>query len=294
MRQTIAGSRAERMRVYLNGAWLDAADAALGIDDRGFLYGDGVFETVRVHRGGYFRLDAHLARLRRGAQALQLPLPEAGELRFIAAGILAKNDVAEGTLRITLTRGPEGGGDPTLLVTLRPITADWMAVAQRGWSVITARTRHPAADALPPHVKSIGRLHGLLARLEAAGAGADDALLLSSDGLVTEGPTWNVFWRVGTILRTPALDAGVLDGVTRATILDLAPVVGLAVEEGKWPREALDEAEEVFATMSSMGCVSFTRLDGRDLDQAAATAARRLFSAYWDRVGKEAARPRGE
>ena len=282
------------MRVHLNGAWLDAADATLSIDDRGFLYGDGVFETVRLHAGGYFQLDAHLARLRRGADALDLPLPEVSALRAVAAGILDRNDVSEGTLRITLTRGAESGADPTLLVTLRPIAADWRAMARRGWRVVTAKTRHPSADALPPYVKSIGRLHGLLARLEAAHAGADDALLFSSDGLITEGPTWNVFWRAGEELRTPALEAGVLDGVTRATILEIAPAAGLTVVEGKWPRAALDDADEVFATMSSMGCVSFTRLDGAELDPARATAASSLFSAYWERVAREAARPLGE
>jgi branched-chain amino acid aminotransferase len=275
------------MDVFLNGDWVPEHEARIPIDDRGFLFGDGVFESVRLHEGGFFRLDAHCRRLCAGAAALGLPDPDAALLHDIADRLREQHALAEGTLRITFTRGSEAAASPTLLVTLKPMSADWLERAERGWRLITAEIRHPPAEALPPHVKSLGRLHGLLAKLEASRAGVDDALLLSTTGAITEGPTWNVFWRVGRRLRTPALSVGVLDGVTRASFLELAPVLGYEIEEGRWDRRELDQADEIFATMSSVGCVSITELDGRTLDPARCEAAPALRKRYWQLVSDE-------
>lgn len=281
------------MVVYLNGRWIDAEQATISADDRGLLYADGVFETARLFDGGYFRFAAHYRRFAAGAAALRLPVPDEARLRGIADEVAIRNGLSEGTFRVTLTRGREAGGEPTLLATLRPMATDWREQAARGWRLVTARIRHPSAAAIPPHIKSLGRLHGLLARFEAADARADDALLLTPDGLVCEGPTWNVFWRVGETLFTPSLDAGVLDGVTRATVLELARAEGMHVIEGTWPRAALDDADEIFATMSSLGCVRVRGLDNRALDPAAATAASVLSQLYWDAVAREVREPAG-
>lgn len=270
---------------YLNGDWIDEGDVVVPADDRGFLYGDAVFETGRLARGGFFRLERHLDRLKASAEALALPLPPLSELLGIARGLAQRNAFADASLRITLTRGGRRG--PLLLATLTPLPADWRERAAAGWRVVTATVRHPSLDCLPP-IKTPGRLHGLVARVEAARAGADDALLLTSAGDVCEGPTWNVFWRKRGTLYTPAADTGLLEGVTRAAILELAPALGYPVVQGRFARGALDDADEIFATMTSSGVVPFTALDRRALAPEGRGAARRLQEAYWKLVATEA------
>ncbi len=270
---------------YLDGRWIDDAEAVVPADDRGFLYGDAVFETARRVRSGFFRLERHLDRLRVSADALDLPLPPLSDLRAIAHGLAERNAFADATLRITLTRGGRSG--PLLLATLTPAPGDWRERAAAGWRIATAAVRHPSLDCLPP-VKTPGRLHGLVARVEAARAGADDALLLTAGGDLCEGPTWNVFWRKHATLYTPSADTGLLEGVTRAAILELAPALGYPVVQGRFARGTLDDADEIFATMTSSGVVPFMSLDGRSLPPEARAAAPRLQDAYWKLVDTEA------
>jgi len=272
------------MIVFLNDRWLDAADASIPIDDRGFLLGDGVFETGRLFRGGYFRLEHHLDRLAEGAAALRIPLPSRQRLIEIARELARRNRLTDGSLRITLTRG-RPGSPPTLLATLAPVSDSWIQRAERGWNLITATVRHPP-PAAGTHLKTIGRTHGLLARLEAEAAGADDALLLSVDGDVVEGPTWNVFWRIGQTLYTPDPATGILEGITRSLILELAAALGYTTIEGRFPRTELDRADEIFATMTSVGPVAIRSLDGRTLPPPTPVLDA-LRPAYWERVAAE-------
>ena len=215
------------------------------------------------------------------------------ELRRIADALLERAGLEHATLRMTLTRGSGGGGpgtrdagEPRLVVTLAPLRADWRDATRAGWSVVTAATRHPPASVIPPGLKGQGRVFALLARIEAEEAGADDALLLSTDGHVTEGPTWNVFWRRGDTLRTPSDDAGILAGVTRGLITDVAREMGWTVEHGVWPRSELDDVDEIMATMTSLGVVPIRSLDGRE-PPGTGHAAGRLADAYWERVREE-------
>ena len=262
------------MIVWLDGRWLDADDATLSIRDRGFLAADGVYETGRLFDGGYFRLAAHLDRLERSGSILDIPIPPAAELATIAHELAHRNAITDGSLRIVVTRGT--GARTTVLLTLDPVAPDWRERAARGWTLITARTRRPPADSVPAELKSLGRPY---------------ALLLSSAGDVAEGTAWNVFWRSGDTLCTPSLEVGVLDGITRATLLTLAAAHGLVVSEGRWPRAALDDADELFATMSSLGIVPIRRLDDRSFDPAS-PAATTLADAYWRTVAREAAEDR--
>jgi branched-chain amino acid aminotransferase len=271
--------------VYLNGRYLSRADATVSIDDRGFLFADGVFETALLHDGGFFRLRQHLRRFADSAAMLRLTAPPAEMLEEVARALARENGLASGSLRFTLTRG---SGEPTLLVTLSPEDPDAHARARRGWHLVTAATRRPSTASAPAQLKALGRTYALLARHEARDAGADDALLLTDAGSVCEGPTWNVFWRARRTLFTPGLDLGVLAGVTRAIIIELAADAGYDVREGDWPRTDLDAADEVFVTMTSVGLVPARSLDGRVLDPAA-EAATALQPRYWRRVAEEAA-----
>lgn len=278
--------------VYVNGAWQNASSARISIFDRGFLLGDGVFETGRLHLGRYFRLEQHLQRLARSAALLQLPIPPIEELTEVAQQLVQRNGYAEAGLRITITRGPggrglsrAGAGPSSIVATLTQVADDWQARAARGWRIHTASARRPAAASVPPQLKGLGRTYALLAHFEAEDAGFDDALLLSADQFVAEGPTWNLFWRSGRRVFTAALAADILEGVTRSVILDLVRRAGYDAEEGLYSREVLDQADELFASMTSNGVVPITQLDQRVLP--APTVALRLQSDYWQLVRSE-------
>ena len=278
--------------VYLNGDWVPASEARISVFDRGFLFGDGVFETGRLHRGRYFRLEQHLARLEKSASFLRLPVPPLDQLLAIGHGLAERNAFTEGSLRITVTRGSggrglsrAGAGPPTVVATLSGVPDDWEAKAARGWRIRISSVRRPSTESTPPQLKGLGRPYALLAHYEAEDDGLDDALLLSAEGLIAEGPTWNLFWRKDQTVFTPALSAGILEGVTRGIIIDLVRAAGYQVEEGCWQRSVLDSADEVFATMTSNGVVPITQLDQRPLHQR--TLAASLQTEYWKLVRSE-------
>lgn len=273
------------MIVWLDGRLLPEEEAAIPIDDRGFLFGDAVFETALLHDGGFLRLRDHLERFAASATTMRIDAPPVEAVDRIVRDVVRANDLRDANIRVTLTRGVR---KPLLLVTARQPDRDRAAAARAGWRIITARTRRPSTAAIPAQLKAVGRTYALLARHEASDAGADDALLLDDRGHVCEGPTWNVFWRRGSTLFTPALDTGVLAGVTRSSILELAPGHGLEVCEGFFDRSELDTADEVFATMTSLGVVSFRELDGRALPPDT-PAAHALHDGYRQIVVRMAA-----
>lgn len=274
------------MIAYQDGRWIPHDDVRVHVDDPGFLVGDGVFESIRLHRGRYFRLRAHLERLRASAAVLELPLPDDGTLEGLFEDIAQRNGLAEASTRLIVTRG-RPGADGSLIATMRALPDDWRERAACGWRVVTARTRHPAPDVLPPHLKSLGRVHSVIARLEARQAAVDDVLLLAHDGSVAEGPTWNVFLRCDGRLLTPPVDAGVLPGVTRATVLELAQeATAQPVAEARLNASHLASCDAAVATMSSLGVVPLVELDGRAL-AASADLASALQGAYWRRVERE-------
>lgn len=257
------------MIAALDGRLVPEEDASISIHDRGFLHGDAVFETVLLHDGGFFRLREHLERFSSSAAAMRIAAPAVSDVDRIVRAVIRANELRNANIRITLTRGVT---DPLLLVTARAPDSARADAARAGWRIVTARTRRPSTAAVPAQLKAVGRTYALLARHEAADAGVDDALLLTDHGHVCEGPTWNVFWRRGNTLCTPAVGAGVLAGVTRSTLLQLAPGLGLRVREELFDRSELDHADEIFATMTSLGVVPFRELDGRRLPAATETA----------------------
>jgi branched-chain amino acid aminotransferase len=272
------------MIVCVDGAFIDDGEAAVPIDDRGLLFGDGVFETAILRDAGFFRLREHLDRFAASAAMLRLPHPPLYEIERIARRLASTNRIVDGNLRVTLTRGVR---TPRLIVTLRPPDRAAIERAARGWRIVTASTRRPSIAAVPAQLKALGRTWAILARLEASDAGVDDALLLTDHGHVCEGPSWNIFWRRGSTLFTPAPDAGVLRGVTRAAVIDLAHAAGFNIEEGLFPRSGLLDAHEVFATMTSSGLVSIRAVDTHEFDDDA--AVRRLKPLYFDRLAAEVA-----
>ncbi len=272
------------MIAFLNGDWIDEAVAGVSIMDRGFLHGDGVFETALLHNGAYFHLGAHIDRLAGSASQLGIEIPGADKLTAVAQEIAARNALIAGSLRITLTASaPTAPG--TVLVTLAKRDAAWVDKAAQGWNIITASARRPSTAAIPAQLKALGRTYALLARREARLAHADDALLLTDRDEVCEGPAWNVFWRTGSVVYTPALDLGVLAGITRTILIDIARSIGYTVCEGAFPRVDLDRADEIFASMTSVGIARIRMLDGRRLDPDT-PAADAMYQMYWREVDR--------
>lgn len=273
------------MIAWQDGAWLDEADVRVSVNDPAFVSGHGVFESVRVHQGRFFRLGAHLDRLASSAAMLRIELPPRERQTAVLLELVGRAGLDEASARFTVTAGAPGAG-PSVIATIAPIAEGWRERAARGWRLVTARTRHPAPETVPPGLKSLGRVYSVLARFEARDAGADDAILLLPDGTVAEGPTWNFFFRSGGQLRTAAVEAGVLPGVTRSTVLELADAAGSRVQVGRPSAAQLGEADAAFASMSSLGVVPIIELDGRPLP-GSRVLVEPLQAAYWARVRTE-------
>lgn len=259
------------MWVYLNDKFVPQEEAVVSVFDHGFLYGDGVYETLRAYRGRVFKLAEHLARLERSASRIQLHLPAGPErLTDLVGEALRRNQLSDSYLRITVSRGTgEIGLDPalckapTLVIIAKPFQPYPESIYAEGVSVIVARTRRNLPEALPPQVKSLNFLNNILAKMEAKAAGAHEALMLNHRGDITEGTTSNVFVIQGGQLRTPSVECGILDGITRELVLQLASELGIPSEETRLTVEDLMRAEECFLTNTTQEVLPVTRVDGR-------------------------------
>lgn len=283
-------------------AWVDTglvplAEARVNVLDQGFRTGEGVFETLRAYAGHPFRLGAHLDRAADGARRLGFALPPRDEVeRAVRATIDANRGLAADlAVRVTITPGPldpstpwppAPTGRPTLVVTAhalhdRPGDRDGVTAATVGWGREVAE------------VKAVSYLASTLARRAAARAGADEALLTDGRGHVVEGATSNVFAVTGDRLHTPPTDGGLLAGVTRATVLELAPGAGLTVAEAPLTVAALRDADEAFLTASTREVVPLVQVDGTTVgDGRPGPVTARLHAVYRAAVRREIDRER--
>ncbi len=265
--------------VCLNGEFLPAHQARVSIFDRGFLYGDSVFETLRVARGELCWWTAHAERLETGSAGLGFAgVPGRAELRCWADELIRRNAATEALLRLTISRGPgprgynpRGAGPPTVALTLHP-APECRPGRPTAWRLITSQYRLPTDGPLT-RVKHGARLLQVVARAEADAAGVEDALLLDAAGGAVETTGANLFWLAEGKLGTPPLSSGVLPGITRARLLALAPGLGRPVVEMSILPEELRQAQAVFLTLTSRGLVEVVELDGRPLGRSPDTAA---------------------
>ncbi len=280
------------MIVCLNGQFLPAEEARVSIFDRGFLYGDGLFETLRLYGGRPFRWDQHVARLTAGAQWLRLSLPVPPPLlRAWARELIRRNQATDAVLRLTLTRGvappgyslPDAAPQPCLAMSLHPAPRLSAARPPR-WRLVTSSLRLPPGDTLG-RFKTCNKLPQILARAEAQAAGADEALLLNTTGEVVEAAASNVFWIHDNVVATPPLASGALAGVTRAVVRELCDELRLPVREQATRPDALRQAAGVFLTVSTWGLIEASALDGQALGRSPLVA--RLRSAYRAAVARE-------
>jgi aminodeoxychorismate lyase len=259
------------MIVFLNGRFVPEARAVVSVFDRSFLYGDGLFETVRVLDGKLFRWPQHLDRLERGARYLKISLPFSRHaLSRFAQQLIRRNKSSNALLRLTLSRGvgkrgysPTLANSPVLAMSVHP--APELGDGQIcQWDLITASHRLPAGETLAMF-KSCNKLPQVLARAEADAAGAHEALLLNTDGFVVEGSGSNLFWIHQGAVCTPPLGVGILEGVTRALVLEICDSLRIRRREMNLNPKALKSTQGVFLTLSSFGVVEVKSLDGRAL-----------------------------
>lgn len=277
------------MIVFLNGQFVPEEKATVSVFDRSFLYGDGLFETMSVVNGKPFRWWEHMERLRKGGDFLGIKIPFGCKtLEKFAAELIAQNQMPSALLRLTVSRGvglrgysPKGANQPCLVMTLHPAPP-----ATTMWKLHTASVRLPAGEQLA-HFKTANKLAQVLARAEADAVGADEALLCNTEGFVVEGASSNLFWVEGETICTPPLASGILAGVTRAVTLELCQQLGLAQAERQITPAGLRAAAGVFLTLSSLGVVGASHLDGSCL--AESRFVEKLRSAYDQLLARECA-----
>jgi aminodeoxychorismate lyase len=270
------------MIVFLNGRFVPEAQAAVPVNDRGFMYGDGLFETLRVCQGRPFRMAQHLERMTRGADFLKIKCPfTPRELQDFAGQLIEQNGMPEAILRLTLTRGPgergyapRSDGSSTVVMTLHdaPLSENPLQ-----WSLVTSPYRILAADPLSAF-KTLNKLVHVMARGEALEQGADEALLVNSNGEVAETTSGNLFWVYQDAICTVPTGRGVLPGITRAVVLEICQALGLATNKRVIKPEALRNSEGIFITQSAFGIVPVAAFNGEPV--AASPLVEQIAGAY--------------
>ena len=272
------------MTVFLNGEFVPAERATVSVLDRGFLYGDGLFETLRVHRGRPFCWEAHLERFERGAAFLKIGLSFTREVLLAAAlKLIEANQLQDAVLRLMLSRGPgargyspRGANTPTTVMLLHPLPEPPASVR-----LVTATLRVAAGDPFAPY-KIANRLTHIMARAEAEERGADEALLLNTNGYFAETASGNIFWIERGVICTPPDDAGALHGITRGVVRELCGELGLPLENREATPSQLQQVEGAFVTGSVSGIVPVASLDGVLLPSSPLIG--RLQAAYQARL----------
>jgi branched-chain amino acid aminotransferase len=258
------------MKIWLDGRVMDASEARIPVIDHGFLYGDGVFEGVRVRAGGVFRLDDHVARLMLSARAVGIEPPVgAAALREVMLETARAFGRDECYLRLIISRGDGPLGinplrcpRPRIVCIADDLSLYGEEKAEQGLDLVTVSVRRPPADVLDPRVKSLNYLNNVLAIAEAKSRGADEALVLNAQGTIAEASATNVFAVHGRRCATPPCTDGALDGIVRRTVLELAEDLGLQPCERTLGRIDLLGADEVFLTGTGAGIVAARSLDG--------------------------------
>ena len=278
----------------VDGELVPASAATVSVRDRGFMYGDAAFETLRSYNGMPFRWADHAARLEETCETLGFAeaVPAAARLRERVVETLAANNLEEAYIKLSVTRGvqpgklsPDEDVDPTVVVMVRKLPRGG-AAGERVWDeparLRSVETERIPDAAVPSAAKTHNYLNGILARLELRGTDADEALLRAGDGSLAEGATSNLFFVQGERLLTPAASLPLLPGVTRGVVLECAEELDIPVETGRYEPDALAEATEVFVTNSTWEVRPVTAVDGRSF--AVGPVTRRLQTAFDERV----------
>jgi branched-chain amino acid aminotransferase len=257
--------------IYINGKYYSKEKASISVYDHGLLYGDGIFEGIRVYDGNIFRLDSHLERLYESARTIMLDIPlELKEMREACAESVRRSKLRDGYIRLMVTRGVgDLGLDPrkcpkaTVIIIVDRIKMYPENYYTKGLEVVTVPTTRNMAESINPKIKSLNYLNNVMAKIEANNVGAPEGLLLNSQGYVTEGTGDNIFMIKDQVLQTPPTSDGALAGITRSSVIRMANQLGYVCEKKTLTRHDLYNADECFLTGTAAELIPVVKIDGR-------------------------------
>ncbi|WLR53282.1 branched-chain-amino-acid transaminase [Bacillus tianshenii] len=279
--------------IYLDGEFVKKEDAKISVYDHGFLYGDGVFEGIRVYGGNIFRLKDHVDRLYNSAKSIMLNIPYTKEeLTDIMVETVAKNELKDAYIRLVISRGvgdlgldPYKCKRPSVVVICEPLSIFPKHLYDTGLEIVTVASRRNRPDVLSPMVKSLNYLNNVLVKIEAHLANVSEALMLNDQGYVAEGSADNIFIIKDNKILTPPGHVGALEGVTRNVIIELAKEHGYEVVETPFTRHEVYIADEVFLTGTAAEVIAVVKVDGRQVgDGKPGEHTQTLLKAFRERV----------
>ncbi|AKS39130.1 branched-chain amino acid aminotransferase [Anoxybacillus gonensis] len=282
--------------IFLNDEFVTKENAKISVYDHGFLYGDGVFEGIRVYSGNVFRMKEHIDRLYNSAKSILLNIPYTKEeLTNIIVQTVQKNGFEDAYIRVVVSRGvgdlgldPYKCPKPQVVVIVEPLAIFPKHLYETGIEVVTVATRRNRPDVLSPKVKSLNYLNNVLVRIEAHLANVSEALMLNDQGYVAEGSADNVFIVKNGVLYTPPGYVGALEGITRDAIMDIAKDLGYVVKEEPFTRHDVYTADEVFLTGTAAEVIAVVKVDGRVIgDGVPGEHTKRLLEEFRKRVVSE-------
>lgn len=261
------------LKIWIGGKLYSKADAKISVYDHGLLYGDGVFEGIRCYSGNVFRLSEHIDRLYDSARGIHLVIPMSkADMDRAVRDTLAVNGLRDAYIRLVVTRGagslgldPRKTTDPQVIIITDSINLYPPEIYEHGLKIVTAGTmrNHPAA--LNPRIKSLNYLNSILAKIEATNAGCLEALMLNHKGEISECTGDNIFAVRGGELHTPSIDSGILEGITREAVIELARQAGITVVERVMDRHDIYTADECFLTGTAAEVIAVVECDGRPI-----------------------------
>jgi len=287
------------MKIYLNGDFVEKEDAKISVFDHGLLYGDGVFEGIRLYDGCVYKLDEHLERLEHSAKAILLDMPMSrAEFAEAVCEACRQNNLKNGYIRLIVTRGPghlglnpDGCGPQSVIIIADNIQLYPEELYKNGLKIISVPTRRINASALPPAVKSLNYLNNILAKIEAKRVGFLEALMLNDKGEIAECTGDNVFIIRKGVLYTPPLDAGSLRGITRAAVMELAECIGIQVKEQALTRYDLWISDECFLTGTAAEVIPCVEVDHRPIGNGKpGTLTQKLIDLFRESVKSDGTR----
>jgi branched-chain amino acid aminotransferase len=281
------------MKIYIDGKYYSKEDAKVSVFDHGLLYGDGVFEGIRVYKGKVFLIKEHVERLYMSAKAILLEIPiTTEEMEAAVNDTVRENNTINGYIRLIVTRGtgnlgldPTHCAKPSIIIIVGNIELYPKELYERGIAIVTASSRRLASDGIDARIKSLNYLNNVLAKLEAIRAGCPEAVMLNREGYVTEATADNIFIVIRGCLFTPGTFAGALSGITRGFVLGIASEVGIPHEERILTRYDLYNADECFLTGTGAEIMPVTSIDGRKIGNGiTGPVTRRLIEAFKEKV----------
>ncbi|PTQ55226.1 MAG: Branched-chain amino acid aminotransferase [Candidatus Carbobacillus altaicus] len=287
------------MFIFLDGSWVTREEATVSVFDHGLLYGDGVFEGIRAYDGVVFRLKEHIDRLYQSAKAILLEIPYTPEeMHELVLELLRKNNFRSAYIRLIVTRGVgDLGLDPfkcpraSVIIIAQELALFPAELYEKGIQVVTVSTRRNRNDVLAPAIKSLNYLNNIMAKIEARRAGAQEALMLNTEGFVAEGTGENVFLVRKNALLTPPAYIGALKGITRQAVIDLAGGLGFTVLEQPFTLHDVYTADEMFFTGTAAEIVPVVMVDGRTIGEGVpGTMTKQLSQAFHDLVRQDGSR----